>query len=646
MERRHNNLRDSGLALRRLQETSACSGGETLPCGRVLRCGVIDGCTFEQLRRPASIVNLRMGEEVHIDESLAANKVVFLHVPAENRLEKYDTSDPEVQVWLVDVLRLFEREDVPLPVLVHCRSGKDRTGVVVASLLLILGVPEALIVREFLLSEGAEEAKIRTSLAGIRKAGGPDKYFGPARGDAGLDLELIRRRLTAGEVDAEVSWLRQEVELMCRLAREAAKAHEHSEAEYWRGEVAGSAAELAGRLPPGEAAAALFYRGWALSQSQRIEEAREALLLGTALAKLGNAKPQVSKNLQRQLGTLPEPEGDNLRVLEVASAADDPGDPHARLALLSIDEGLGRWRVLQCPPAFAWLRCGELAASTTPQARHLRALDAMGLTKRVCAEVLGAPRSPEEHLEEVVSQIADALASGNGCLVHCSSGFGVSGTALACFLILFGLDDPVKAGKPGQPKMTGGEAVEVLRALRSGCLASPEEEAQVHSFAQAAWARHIERAQRAFCGSAAAAGPSQRTAPSSARVVRQPGDGNCLFHSLAYGLGSGTAASVRAEICAFMEQSPGLSIAGTSLAEWIQMLAGCPVSQYARKMAKSAQWGGAPEIAACAHMRKVNIHVYERRGSGFELTVPFDVGGTRTVRVLYVGGVHYDALIL
>mmetsp|Transcript_7740 Transcript_7740/g.11665 ORF Transcript_7740/g.11665 Transcript_7740/m.11665 type:complete len:96 (-) Transcript_7740:197-484(-) len=95
-----------------------------------------------------------------------------------------------------------------------------------------------------------------------------------------------------------------------------------------------------------------------------------------------------------------------------------------------------------------------------------------------------------------------------------------------------------------------------------------------------------------------------------------------------------------------MEKTPDLSIAGTSLAEWIQMLAGSAVVPYAKKMAKSAQWGGAPEIAACAHMRKVNIHVYERRGSGFELTVPFDVGGSRTVAVLYTGGVHYDALVL
>lgn len=63
-------------------------------------------------------------------------------------------------------------------------------------------------------------------------------------------------------------------------------------------------------------------------------------------------------------------------------------------------------------------------------------------------------------------------------------------------------------------------------------------------------------------------------------------------------------------------------------------------------MVKVGNWGGAPEIAACVHMKNVNIHVYERCGGNFELTVPFEVGGARTIAVLYVGGVHYDALVV
>jgi len=248
-------------------------------------------------------------------------------------------------------------------------------------------------------------------------------------------------------------------------------------------------------------------------------------------------------------------------------------------------------------------------------ANHLPTLDTLGLVKRVCAEPLGAPRPPEEHWEDIVGQVARVLASDSRCLVHCADGFWATGTALACFLVIHGLDEEVKAEKPGQPRMTAGEA-------------------------------QIARVQRSFCGSAAVSKSAQLIPASSARVVPQPGDGNCLFHSLTHGLGQGTAATLRADICSFMEKHPDLSIAGTSLAEWIHMVAGSPLMQYAKKMAKGGQWGGAPEIACCAHMCGVNVHVYERQRGSFELTVPFDVGGARTVNVLYVGGVHYDALVL
>jgi hypothetical protein len=42
-----------------------------------------------------------------------------------------------------------------------------------------------------------------------------------------------------------------------------------------------------------------------------------------------------------------------------------------------------------------------------------------------------------------------------------------------------------------------------------------------------------------------------------ATVMRQPGDGSCLFHSISYGLGSRyNARSIRQEICAFIKSNP------------------------------------------------------------------------------------------
>lgn len=658
MERKHKNLRDVGLSLHCLKSggsvasaAPASGSSPVLRCGCLLRCGAIDSCTFEELRRPKSIINLRMGEDGNLDASLAANEVVLKHIPADNSLEKYDTTNREVQEWLQSVVHAFESDDLAFPVLLHCRSGKDRTGVVVALLLALLDVPEALIVREFTLSEDVEARRIRASLAGFRKAGGAAAYLSKR-----VDVERVKARFLGISGETEVQWLRQEVPLLCRLADKTAKAPgEEEEAAYWRGEAAAVAGELARRLPAGEAATALYYRGWALrSQASHAREAREALAIGMALGKASNAKDAVLRRLERESAALPQDDDDeDIEVVE-REALDAPGNCHARLLLLDLpaSEGGVGWKVSPCPTAFAWLKSGELAASAAPEKQHLPALQALGLQTRVDAELTGAAiAEPGDHWEKVVGAIAKALSSDAGCLVHCRDGFGSSGVALACFIIVHGLDEPVQE-KPGQPKMTANEAIDVMHAMRRGCLASEQDEEEVRLFAQSAWARHVEKVQKAFSSTAlsASAGrqrgvPEERRAPEGARAVPQPGDGNCLFHSLAHGLGSGTHSTLRADICGFMETHSDLSIAGTSLADWIQMLAGTQVQLYARKMAKGSQWGGAPEIAACAHMRNVNIHVYERRGRGFELTVPFDVGGSKTIGVLYVGGVHYDALV-
>lgn len=139
----------------------------------------------------------------------------------------------------------------------------------------------------------------------------------------------------------------------------------------------------------------------------------------------------------------------------------------------------------------------------------------------------------------------------------------------------------------------------------------------------------------------------------SARVVRQPGDGSCLFHSLAHGLNSPSSASgLRREIAGFVQQNPSLEIAGDTLEEWVRWDANSTVAEYARRMAVSG-WGGGIEMAACSLLKNVNVHVYEslsRRGGScsndFKRISCFDSpNASRTVHVLYQGGVHYDALV-
>jgi hypothetical protein len=153
----------------------------------------------------------------------------------------------------------------------------------------------------------------------------------------------------------------------------------------------------------------------------------------------------------------------------------------------------------------------------------------------------------------------------------------------------------------------------------------------------------------------------------SATVVRQPGDGSCLFHSLSYGLKDGSSASsLRAEICQFISKHPSFKICDTPLSDWVKWDSNVSCADYARRMSMSSVWGGGIEMACLSQIRNVNVHVYEVNygssrgfgsgnnrqggtrggsGSGFKRISAFDVAvepeKQQIVRVLYCGGVHY-----
>ncbi|CAJ1440258.1 unnamed protein product [Effrenium voratum] len=82
----------------------------------------------------------------------------------------------------------------------------------------------------------------------------------------------------------------------------------------------------------------------------------------------------------------------------------------------------------------------------------------------------------------------------------------------------------------------------------------------------------------------------------SARVIPQPGDGNCLYHSMSYGLRNCTAASLRRELADFLRHNPSLQIAGDSLEEWVRWDSNSAVNEYTRRQAVTG-WGGGIEMA-------------------------------------------------
>ena len=185
-----------------------------LPAGLLLRCGAVENFSWEAMGRPRTILNLRMGD----DTTDVPADVTKLHIAASNSLEKYDTSDKAVREWLCSVLQALTTAE--LPVLIHCRSGRDRTGVVVAALLAVLGIPEDQIVGEFAQSDGATPALLEQTLRPWRSAGGIEQW---ARG---VDLNLLRvRLLRAGIRDGtactqqEKCYLEQRVQDLWSMAK-------------------------------------------------------------------------------------------------------------------------------------------------------------------------------------------------------------------------------------------------------------------------------------------------------------------------------------------------------------------------------------------------------------------------------------------
>ena len=129
----------------------------------------------------ATIIDLRTTEEL---ERLAG-PFPAVHVPLHEELDDLGIADPlalvgldEGVAWLTSLYTLllehagpqfrtiFETlaDDANLPAIVHCAGGKDRTGLTVALILSILGVPRDVVLDDFALQSPHEEWQRRRDL--------------------------------------------------------------------------------------------------------------------------------------------------------------------------------------------------------------------------------------------------------------------------------------------------------------------------------------------------------------------------------------------------------------------------------------------------------------------------------------------------
>ena len=170
------NFRDVGAFVNLILEE------DRLPEGKLYRGGSTDYVLdANEIGSPGTIFNLRNGHDPNI---LDAD---YVHFPMSNKVEKYDTAQLEVRTWLNQIIGELENPELRYPLLIHCLSGKDRTGIVVAAILLVLGIGRAVIREEYLLSDGEVQASwIDLALDGM---GEVEEYFGR------VDLEKVCRNL-------------------------------------------------------------------------------------------------------------------------------------------------------------------------------------------------------------------------------------------------------------------------------------------------------------------------------------------------------------------------------------------------------------------------------------------------------------------
>ena len=129
------------------------------------------------------------------------------------------------------------------------------------------------------------------------------------------------------------------------------------------------------------------------------------------------------------------------------------------------------------------------------------------------------------------------------------------------------------------------------------------------------------------------------------KVLKVRGDGHCLYHSLVRSDAQGEFMDLRRELAAFVSERADLVIEESTIADWVWWDQRCSPQVYSRRQAVSGDGGGI-EIAIYAHLKRRQVHVYERRDHGFVRISLFRGTDPEGIVNIVYNGCHYDALLL
>ena len=149
------NFRDVGMTVNLVADK------ELLRENVLFRGGTINDLFGPEEMPPLNLVlNLRKG----VDKDYGIKNI---QVPAVDSVQNYQTSNGMVRKWINQSLTaLFD--DFTAPALIHCTAGRDRTGVVIAAILLLVGIEKRVIIDEYMMSDGLKsDENIITALDGF-----------------------------------------------------------------------------------------------------------------------------------------------------------------------------------------------------------------------------------------------------------------------------------------------------------------------------------------------------------------------------------------------------------------------------------------------------------------------------------------------